>query len=278
MRKGKLIAALVTAGLLVISFSVFAAASDSETAKNIRGFFKIDTSGLNAGQKSDAANYSKKIADLQKEFIDKMVQNGTMTKEDGDAAKKRIDEAYKSSQDHNGIYGLAPGNGGFRDFDGGKAPDKVIFDTSKLTDQQKTDIEATVRKIDDLQRSFIDTAVNDELLTKSEGDSMKSKLDAAKKDGQGKFAGLGGRGWFGFGFFRKDASAMTDQQKKDINDYTQKLSALRKELIGKYVAAGVITQEQGDSMLKKMEKKPGAGFKKGPAKGLHQGSSQDSSL
>lgn len=264
MRKSRFIAALVTAGLLMIPFSVFAATSDSETAKTVRSFFKIDTSKLNARQKSDAASYSKKIADLQKEFVDKMVQNGTMTKEDGDAAKKRIDDAYKSSAENNRIYGLGAGGGGFRNFDQKGDSGKIIFDASKLTDQQKADIEATVGKIDELNRAFIDTAVNDGLLTKAEGDDLKSRLDAVKKDGKGKFAGPAGRGWSGL--FGKNAESLTDQQKKDIADYTQKLSALRKELVDKYVAAGVITREQGDALLKNTVKKPGDGFKKGPTK------------
>ena len=81
-------------------------------------------------------------------------------------------------------------------------------------------------------------------------------------------AGLPG---MGFGFAGDDTSKLTDQQKKDVDDYKQKLSALRKELVDKYVAAGVITREQGDAMLKRMEQKPGPGFEKGFGKGMMKG-------
>lgn len=109
MRKGKFITALVIAAALAIPFSAFAAVPDKTDAETIRGSFGVDTSKFTARQKADAADYSKKIADLQKEFIDKMVQNGSMTKENGDAAKQRIDHAYKASQEKGWLYGVMPG-------------------------------------------------------------------------------------------------------------------------------------------------------------------------
>jgi hypothetical protein len=82
--------------------------------------------------------------------------------------------------------------------------------------------------------TFIDTAVNDGLLTGTHGETVKSKLESVPDAGKvapfgmmGKFS-LPGMGYFGF--FGNDTSKLTDQQKKDIDDYTQNLSVLRKEL------------------------------------------------
>lgn len=271
MRKGKLIAALVITGALVIPFSVFAATSDTTAAKTVRGFFGIDTSKFSTQQKADAADYSKRVADLQKEFIDKMVQNGSMTKQDGDAAKQKIDDSYKASQDNGGLYGLSPGRRMGGDFGRKGGFDKNFGDTSKLTEGQKADISTTVKKIDELSKGFIDTAVNDGLLTKAQGDAVRGKLASIPDSGKdmpfgimGK-AGLPGLGCFGL--FGNDTSKLSDQQKKDIDNYTQQLNVLRKELVDKYVAAGVVTQEQGTAMLQRMEQKGGpnndAGFRKG---------------
>lgn len=210
MRKVKFITALVIIGVLVIPLSVFAATSDTTAAKTVRGFFGIDTSKFTTQQKADAADYSKKVADIQKEFIDKMVQNGSMTKKDGDTAKQKIDDSYKASQENGGLYGIMPGKGMGSDFGRKGGFGKSFADTSKLTDEQKADISATVKKID----------------------------------------------------------ALTDQQEKDVDDYSQKLNVLRKELVDKYVSAGVITQDQGTEMLQRMEQKAGSKYKEGFGKGM----------
>lgn len=260
MVKGKLLTALVIIGVLMIPFSIFAAASDATAVKTVRSCNGIDMSRLTEQQKADAAGYSEKIADLQKEFIDKMVQNGSMTKEDGAAAKLRIDDSLKAFREKGGIYGIMPGKGmGCKD-----GPDKSFADTSKLTDKQKADINATVKKINALHRDFTDTAVKDGLLTKLQGDAIKSRLDSIPDSGTKMYFGIMGRaGLPGMGFFgllENDTSKLTAQQKKDLDDYSMKMTALRKELIGKYVSTGAITQEQGNKMLKRMEQKAGPGL------------------
>jgi polyhydroxyalkanoate synthesis regulator phasin len=272
MIKGKLLTALAIVGVLAIPLTVFAAAPDSTAVKAVKGFFGIDASKLTAQQKSDAADYSKRIADLQKEFIDKMVQNGSMTKENGDAARQGIDEAYKASQESGGIYGITPGRMAGRGFGGKEGPGKGFADASKLTDQQKADINATLKKIDELSKGFIDTAVNDGLITKAQGDTLKSRLDGNSGTDADRPFGIAGRagppGMGFFGIFESDSSKLTDQQKEDIDNYSKNLTALRKELVGKYVSAGVITQEQGDAMLKGMEQKADPKSGDGPGKGM----------
>ena len=91
MKRKKLFIALAVIIALAVPLSVFAAASDAPAAKAIRGFFGIDISKLNDKQEADIADFTKKMTELQKEFINKMVANGALTKEQGDAAIKSID-------------------------------------------------------------------------------------------------------------------------------------------------------------------------------------------
>lgn len=272
MARGKLLIALAVAGILALPFSAFAEDSDT-AAKTVRGFHGVDTSKFTAKQKSDAADYSKRIADLQKEFIDKMVQNGSMTKENGEAAKQRIDEASKASQENGGIYGIMPGKAAGAGFGRKDGQAKRLIDTSKLTDQQKADINATTGKINMLYKQFITTAVSDGLITKAQGDTLTSRLDGiSASDGDTPFRIMGMAGLSGTGCFRLyevDSSKLTDQQKKDLDNYSTSLAALRKELVGKYVSAGAMTQEQGNELLKRMEQKAGPG--PGHGKGMKPG-------
>jgi hypothetical protein len=108
-KKGKFFIALAVAAVLTVLFTVFAATSDTTNAKNIRGFFGIDSSKLTDQQKETVKSYSQKMADLQKEFIDNMVTNGAITKTQGDAGIARIDEMLKSEAENGfmnkGMYG-----------------------------------------------------------------------------------------------------------------------------------------------------------------------------
>ena len=92
LNKKTLIITLAMVVVIAVPFSVFAATSDTKAAKSVRSFFGIDSSKLTDQQKSDMKDYSTKMANLQKEFINKMVSNGTMTKEQGAAAIKKIDD------------------------------------------------------------------------------------------------------------------------------------------------------------------------------------------
>lgn len=81
---------------MTVPASVFAATTNAPIAKTVRGFFGIDTSTLTEKQKVDVTDYTKKMGDLKKEFVNKMVANGSMTKDQGIVATNKIDQAIKN--------------------------------------------------------------------------------------------------------------------------------------------------------------------------------------
>lgn len=254
MKKKKVLIILAVIVALAIPLSVYAATSDTPAAKSVRGFFGIDTSKLTDQQKSDIKDYSQKMADLQKQFINKMVENGTMTKEQGDAAISRIDAAQKNGT----LNGLMKGMGMFGfEGNGGKGFDGLgKLDTSKLTDQQKADLAVTYKKMADQQKQFVDKLVADGVMTKNQGDAASKKIDAMEKnlETNGLPKGIGGFGAIGvFAFKGVDTSKLTDQQKADIKAFSQNMADLQKELVNKLVADGVMTKEQGDSAVSRID-------------------------
>lgn len=58
------------------------------------------------------------------------------------------------------------------------------------------------------------------------------------------------RGYCGLGI---DTSNLTEEQQADIDDSFNKMVELRKESIGKFVADGLMTQEQADEMLERLD-------------------------
>lgn len=111
MNKKNLFISLAVTATLVVPFSVFAATSDTTAAKNIRSFCRIDTSKLTDQQKSDVKDYSQKAADLQKDFINKMVSNGSITKEQGTAEINAIDDRISKGEQNSFLPGLGKGMG-----------------------------------------------------------------------------------------------------------------------------------------------------------------------
>ena len=109
MKKLFLVLSLVLA--ILIPFSVFAATSDTTAAQTFRGWCGLDTSTLTDQQKADLNDSFNKMMDLRKESINTMVANGAITKAQGDAAIKRIDDMIKCRQD-NGFVGGFGGFGG----------------------------------------------------------------------------------------------------------------------------------------------------------------------
>ena len=109
MKKLFLVLSLVLA--ISVPLGVFAATSDTPAAQTFRGWCGIDFSTLTDQQKADLNDSFNKMMDLRKESINKMVENGAITKEQGDAAIKRIDDMIKYRQD-NGFVGGFGGFGG----------------------------------------------------------------------------------------------------------------------------------------------------------------------
>lgn len=258
MKSKKILAILAVVMMLIVPFSVFAATSDTPVAKTVRGFFGIDVSNLSDQQKADLTDYAKKMADLQKEFINRMVDNGSMTKEQGDAAIQRIDEAIQDGDITGFLKGMGKGGFGGHEKRGEFGMGRI--DTSKLTDQQKADLTDTLKKMADTQKDFINAMVDNGTITKVQGDTAVQRIDDMLENldsngltngmmmGKGVMGGLGFKGLFGV-----DVSKLTDEQKADLTNYSQKMAELQKELVNKMVTSGLMTQEQGDAAVQRID-------------------------
>lgn len=241
----KILIILSVAMALIVPATVFAAASDAPAAKVIRGFFGIDMSKLTDKQKSDVDDYVNRMAQLQKEFIDKMVENGALSQEQGVIEKQRVDGLLKD-----GGNGLLPGFGKMFRMDKGGAgfggrgmpckPKEIgKIDFSKLTAQQKNELDAIYKKMADLQKDLVGKMVSSKILTEEQGIAAIKKID--------EHAGF--RSFMGDGFMmeclnpmRIGAASLTEQQKADLKgylkEYSDKMSALQKDLISKLTEFG----------------------------------------
>lgn len=252
--KKKLLIIIAVLFVLTVPFTVFAATSDSAAAKQIRGFFGFDYSKLNDAQKSVVSDYSKKMADLQKEFINKMVENGAMTKEQGDLEIARIDENLKNG----GNAGLMPGFGMGNGQRGGRGGFGLFgVDTSKLTDAQKSELITIYKNINTAQKDFIGKLVIDELLTRAQGDEIIKKIDEAasalEKGSLEKGFSMDRFDCFGIAGLTGKNTTLTDKQKADLSEFSDKMKAFQKEIISKYVSFGLLTKEQGDAAIKRLD-------------------------
>ncbi len=250
MNKRKLIIILTVMTIIAIPCIVFAAASDDPAAQNIRGFFGLDASKLTEQQKADVTEYSQKMQALRKAFIDKMVANGALTKEQGEAASKRLEEMPKDGLGDGFMFGMG-GKGRRHGFDMQK------IDASKLTDQQKAGLADTYTKMVNLHKEHINKLAADGLMTKEQAAAAITKIEAMLKDIQeiGLSSGMMFfKGGFGpIGMKGMDQATLTDKQKTDLEAYSDKMAELQKEMINKAVSYGLLTQDQGDAMIKRMD-------------------------
>ncbi|MCX7748003.1 MAG: YckD family protein [Clostridia bacterium] len=272
MHKKKMFIVLALVTALAVPASVFAATSDTSASKAIRGFFGLDKSKLTDKQKGDVTEYSKKMADLQKEFINKMVANGSMTKEQGEAAIKKIDEMAKNGE----VPGLTNGHGMRKGgFDGRKMGAEFVLkgiDISKLTDKQKADLTEFSNKMAVLHKENVNKLVAEGIITKEQGDNAIKRINEmlANSGKTGFICSIGmGKGGFGFfGLHGVDLSKLTDKQKTTLTELTKKVTDLQKEFINKMVANGTMTKEQGDAALKKLDQMGKLQNVKGSFKGM----------
>jgi polyhydroxyalkanoate synthesis regulator phasin len=257
----KILTTMVIVGALAIPFSVFAATSDTAPAKAVRGFFGIDASKLTDAQKTDVTDYTKKMSELQKEFVNKMVTNGSMTKEQGEAAIQRIENGVSNGTFLKGFDGGfgKHGRGGFGLFGA---------DVSKLTDEQKADLNDSFKKIADIQKELINKQVASGLITKEQGDTAIEKIETSIEDGS-CFTGMGR--FHGFGIKNIDPSKLTEEQKAEMDEYSKKIAEVQEEIINKMVSNGSITKEQGDAAIERMENMPEGMIKGGFSKGNGMG-------
>lgn len=107
MKKTIIILSLILA--LALPVVAYGLTSDSQPAKDFRSFcgIGVDQSKLTEQQKTDLKDSFYKMIELRKETINKMVANGSITKEQGDLALKGIDDMVKYHNE-NGT-GFGPG-------------------------------------------------------------------------------------------------------------------------------------------------------------------------
>lgn len=268
MKKSNVLIALAITTALAVPFSVFAASSDT-IAKSIKGFFGIDTSKLTDQQKADVNSYTTQMADLQKNFIDKMVENGTITKVQGDAEKSRIDAAVKSGDIGSFLNGMGRGSGRAEGMKG------LNIDTSKLTDQQKSDLKATAKKVIDLEKSNVTKAIANGLITRDQGTNITNKLDTeaanldssdTSKDLEAYMGDFSGFMFFGKG--KNGNTTLTDQQKTDLTTFVKDLATIKKELVDELVSDGVLTSVQGESQKSSIDEMTQARIDSGFTNGM----------
>ena len=106
-KKAAIIMALIFA--LALPITAFAGTTDTPVGNSIRQFCGIDTSKLTTAQKTDMMNSWKNVMKAKKEAVNKMIENKTLTKAEGDATLKSIDDMIKYRAENG--FGTGSGNG-----------------------------------------------------------------------------------------------------------------------------------------------------------------------
>lgn len=106
---------------LALPITAFAGTTDTPVGNSIRLFCGIDTSKLTDTQKTDMLDSFKKVMEAKKDAVEKMVANKTITKAQGDAYIKSIDDMIKYRVDNGFATGTGTGmmNGNGRRGNGG---------------------------------------------------------------------------------------------------------------------------------------------------------------
>ncbi|MBS3994691.1 MAG: DUF2680 domain-containing protein [Alkaliphilus sp.] len=120
----KMLLVLAVAIILIVPVGVYAATSDVSVAESIKGFcgLGVDVSNLTEQQKEDLDESFYKMVEIRKESIDKMIQNGLMTKKQGGLALERLGEMveYHKENDSGYCIGMMGEYGHGRGMMGGK--------------------------------------------------------------------------------------------------------------------------------------------------------------
>ncbi len=243
LKKGLIAASVALA--LIVPTTVFAATSNSTAAMKIRGLFGIDTSKLSASQLADVKDYAQKMADLQKNLLDKMVSNGSMTRAQADVQKAQIDSNLA-----NGEVFVGAGHGG-KDFNGFKGK----IDTSKLTDAQKNSLLELQKEQLNLQNELIKLLVEQNLITQAQADTLKANIDAAVSSLTTSNHTSKMFGGYQCGLDLLEGISLTDAQKTALKDWSVKAASVEKKLVALYKDSGLITQTQADSMNSRIDEK-----------------------
>ncbi|MFV9567162.1 YckD family protein [Thermoanaerobacter mathranii] len=244
MKRNKWLIVLAVVLALAIPLTVFAANIDSPLTDSIKGFFGIDTSKLTSEQKQIIADYNKKIASLEKEFINKLLSEGLITQQQADDIIKNIDSRVSEANQDNVPFFI----GGRRGFDKGFFGIGRL-DTSKLTEQQKAALTEIYKQMASLQKDIVNKLVSEGLLTQDQANKITSAIDnaIANADKEG-YAMFGVKNGLGVILRGVDPSKLTDQQKNELINYYKQMAQLQKQLVDKFVSFGVITQDKGNTI------------------------------
>lgn len=101
----KFFASILTALTIMLPAGAFAATADVPAEKPSKAHYQLDISKLNEKQKADLQTQMLKMMDLRKETVQKMVNNGAMTADQGKAAIQKIDERIKDIKAGNLKFG-----------------------------------------------------------------------------------------------------------------------------------------------------------------------------
>lgn len=109
----KILIVITIAAALAIPVTAFAANSNSPAAVNTRSLcgIGVNASNLTEQQRADLTASINKMFDLKKETINKMIQNGTITKAQGDLALKRLEDMIKYHNTNEYSTGMMRGYG-----------------------------------------------------------------------------------------------------------------------------------------------------------------------
>lgn len=109
----KLIVLLVVVSVLLIPVGVYAATSDTEVAQSVRNFcgFGVDTTELTEEQKADLEESFDQMIEVRRESINKMIENGLLTEEEGEEALERLEEMVEYQQENGFVMGQGMMNG-----------------------------------------------------------------------------------------------------------------------------------------------------------------------
>lgn len=103
----KLVVLLIVVSVLLIPVGVYAATSDTEVAQGVRNFcgFGVDSTDLTDEQKADLEESFNQMIEVRRESINKMVDNGLLTEEEGAAALERLDDMVEYHQENGYVMG-----------------------------------------------------------------------------------------------------------------------------------------------------------------------------
>lgn len=239
LRKGLIVTGIVLA--LSVPTTAFAATSSTAFSVGMHGLFGINDSSLTTAQQADINSYAQKMADLQKSFLDTLVSDGAITQAQADTQKATIDSRLASGDILCEGFGRNGGRGG--------------IDTSKLTDDQKSDLLSLEKERLTSRNDLAVLLVEQNLITQAQADTIKQNIDAAIAALNDTTSTQGMMKGYMAGFDVLRGVTLTDAQKTALLGWSTKYAEIEKKIVALYKDAGLITQAQADTMNTQIDTK-----------------------